>query len=61
MLAVGVRANMPILGRLEELISVNGKAAFGKFKMFDTVLYKLMLGGYIIIHVGIYTFLYSSL
>ena len=48
MLAVGVRANLPILGRLVELISVNGKTAFGKFKMFDTVLYQLMLGGYII-------------
>ena len=39
MQAVGVRANLPILGRLVELISVNGKEAFGKFKMFDTVLY----------------------
>ena len=48
MLAIGVRANLPILGRLVELISVNGKTAFGKFKMFDTILCKLMLGGYII-------------
>ena len=48
MLAVGVRADLPIFGRLVELISVNGKEAFGKFKMFDTVLYKPMLGGYII-------------
>ena len=38
MLAVGVRANLPILGRLVDLISINGKTAFGKFKMFDTVL-----------------------
>ena len=48
MLAIRVRANLPILRRLMELISVNGKTAFGKFKMFDTVYYKLMLGGYII-------------
>ena len=48
MIAVGVRANLPILGRLVKLISVNGKTAFGMFKMFDTVLYQLMLGGYII-------------